>query len=157
MGICSILEWDHDRTISRRPEVGKKRFGWGAIMKTYAHYQSHSVSPRLSIVMVNQDGLNNFDAVRFGLASTLTFDGYFSFSNRKGAYRVSRWFDEYSVDLQTGKAERHLNWKGYLGKPLGSAFNANKPSETLQAVLSKNAQDAEKRCGAGIFKMGLSL
>ena len=135
----------------------QKRFGWGAIMKTYAHYQNNAVQPRLSIVMMNQDDLNNFDAVRFGLASTLMFDGYFSFSNRKGAYRVSRWFDEYSVNLQTGKAERHLDWKGYLGRPLGLAFNPNKPSETLQAALSKNNRDAEKKVWRRDFQNGIVL
>jgi hypothetical protein len=135
----------------------RRRFGWGAIMKTYAHYQNTAVKPRLSIVMVNQDNQNDFRAARFGLASTLMFDGYFTFSNRNGAYRVSRWFDEYSVDVQSGKAEQRLEWKGYLGNPAGPAFHPKEPSLTLQMALSKNPQSAEQKVWRRDFEKGIAL
>jgi hypothetical protein len=85
------------------------------------------------------------------------FDGYFSFSNRKGAYSVCLWFDEYSVDLQTGKAGRNTLWKGYLGSPLGPAFNADKPSEILKETLMSNSDRAEKKVWRRDFKNGVVL
>jgi hypothetical protein len=135
----------------------RKRFGWGSVMRTYAYYQSRSVHPNVSILMANDNEKRNFKSIRFALASTLMFDGYFSFSNRKGAYRVCEWFDEYSVSLETGKAERDIKWKGYLGKPLRPAFSADDPSELLWEALANDPQSAEKKVWRRDFENGVVL
>lgn len=101
-------------------------FGWSAVMRTYAHYATRAVSPRVSVIMANRDKTKGKDRafMRFALASTLMFDGYLAFTNRarpSSSYQTTRWFDEYSVDRQTGIATHDMRFKGYLGKPLDDA------------------------------------
>jgi hypothetical protein len=103
-----------------------EQFKWSAVMRTYAHYATRAVEPRVSVVMANRDKTRGKERafMRFALASTLMFDGYFSFTNRhrpSSSYQTTRWFDEYSVDRQTGMATRDVRFKGYLGTPLDEA------------------------------------
>lgn len=105
-------------------ETQSKEFEWTAVMRTYAHYARNSRKPRLSLVMGNRDNAEDRAFMRFALASTLMFDGYFAFTNRKRpspAYQQARWYDEYSVDPSTGEAARDRRFKGYLGRPLSEA------------------------------------
>jgi hypothetical protein len=76
--------------------------------------------------------------MRFTLASTLLFDGYFGFASGKpgGAdYDSTWWYDEFSVNTQTGVAVEAPEYKGYLGEALGPAFNAVEPTEQLVDTL----------------------
>lgn len=118
-------------------------FGWAALMQTYAHYQRASREPRLSIIMANRDDETDFRFMRFALASTLMFDGYFIFTNRSvpgPAYQTARWYDEYAVDVVTGRAERALRAKGYLGLPRSGSYRADQPQVTLSDVLEQGGQ-----------------
>jgi len=65
-------------------------------------------------------------------------DGYFAFSDigEDESYNATLWYDEYSVDITTGQASENLEDKGYLGRPLGAAYNVLDTSETLMAVLA---------------------
>jgi Hypothetical glycosyl hydrolase family 15 len=139
---------------------GSKRdheiFGWSAVMRTYAHSLRESLPPRLSMIMANDDKTKQFQKMRFALSSTLMFDGYFCFTNLTGAYGTSRWYDEYSVDLQSGTAARSIDHKGYLGKPLNESFNVLKPSELLEASLD-SGKKAESRVWRRDFENGIVL
>jgi hypothetical protein len=134
-----------------------KSFGWGPIMRTYASYEMKSLEPRMSIIMANDDDANNTKKMRFALASVLMFDGYFCFTNRTGAYRSARWYDEYSVDAQSGRAEKKLELKGYLGRPLGAAFNVEKSAERLQDVLFSKPTKASSETWRRDFENGIVL
>jgi len=106
-------------------EAQSPDFGWTAVMRTYAHYAGAAVAPRLSIVMANRDDPVDLEFMRFALASTLMFDGYFAFTNRLAptmAYQTTRWYDEYGVDRISGKAGADPAFKGYLGRPVGAAI-----------------------------------
>ncbi len=139
---------------------GSKRnheiFGWSAVMRTYAHSLKDSLPPRLSMIMANDDKIKKFQKMRFALSSTLMFDGYFCFTNLTGAYGTSRWYDEYSVDLQSGTAVRSMEHKGYLGKPLSDSFNVIKPSELLEAALH-SGKKAESSVWRRNFENGIVL
>ena len=62
------------------------------------------------------------------------FDGYFTYTN-VGAYEAVWWYDEYAVKVKTGKAKAKLKYKGYLGDPLGDAFNINDSEQMLKDIL----------------------
>ena len=87
--------------------------GWKQAMKTYASNQKGQEQPRFMIINVNTGNNgknNNYQKVRFGLASTLLLDGYYSFDFGDQNHGQTWWYDEYSVDL---------------GNPLGSAISLN--------------------------------
>jgi hypothetical protein len=82
---------------------------------------------------------DNFDLIRFTLASTLLFDGYFAFAGNDGPwggdYVSTWWYDEYAVDIQTREAIEALEYKGYLGDALGPSFNVANPEQILVDIL----------------------
>jgi putative glycosyl hydrolase-like family 15 (GHL15) protein len=134
-----------------------KKFGWGSIMKTYAYYENNSQPPQISIVMTNDEKQTNFRKMRFGLCSTLLFNGYFCFTNRKNAYRMSWWYDEYSVDPKTGRAVQSLDFKGYLGQPISVAHRADAPLKALEDELQNNFTRAESKVWRRDFQNGIVL
>jgi hypothetical protein len=138
-------------------EKDQKLYGWRAIMRTYTYYQKKSPQPRLSLIMANDDNEENFRLMRLALSSALMHDGYFCFTNRKGAYQSDRWYDEYSVDLNTGKAEKKLEYKGYLGKPLSKAYEASNPKRFLDKAVENASSHAEKSVWRRDFENGIVL
>jgi hypothetical protein len=99
-----------------------------------------SREPRITINLVcRRQNPDNFALMRFTLASTLLFDGYFAFAGSEepgGAdYDSTWWYDEYSVNTQTGVAVEAPEYKGYLGEALGPAVNAVEPTEQLVDTL----------------------
>ena len=68
----------------------------------------------------------NTRKVRFGLASAALGNGYgvFGPSDRVAttAPYHAWWYDEYSVDLATGRSSTQLAHTGWLGQPLGPAY-----------------------------------
>ena len=110
-------------------------------MRNYAAFMRTSPEPRVSIVMGTSDSQRDFGSMRFALASTLMFDGYFSFTNEQSAsnghrpYASAWWFDEYAVNLQTGQSEQGSLTKGYLGKPLSEAVDFRDGEKTLYKAL----------------------
>ncbi len=63
----------------------------------------------------------NYANMRAGLTLSLMGDGYFGTDPSDWAHNIMWWFDEYSVDLGTGKATGDASHKGYLGYPKGKA------------------------------------
>ena len=91
--------------------------GWQQAMKTYLANQTADPKPRFMIINVNTGNTgkqSDFKKVRFGLASTLLLDGYYSFDFGDQNHGQTWWYDEYDVDL---------------GKPLGAAISQNNKSQ----------------------------
>lgn len=121
-------------------EIARMRNSWSANMMTYASYALQAQEPRTAINLVcGRQNPDNFELVRFTLASTLLFDGYFAFAGNEGPwggdYVSTWWYDEYAVDIQSGEAVEAPEYKGYLGEALGPAFNVLEPDEELADVL----------------------
>lgn len=125
--------------------VSERSLGWMSVMRSYAHYQTQALPPRLSILMANRDDPRDFQFMRFALASALMFDGYFCFTNRSvpSSYATAWWYDEYAVDLSSGLASPAARFKGYLGLPISAAFDAARPRRLLRSAL--RADDAGSR------------
>lgn len=85
--------------------------GWAETMKKYSFVNSGGVQPSLSILNTNvQNNGNNKDykKMRYGLASALLDDGYYSFDNGDQSHNEVWWYDEYEASL---------------GAPANDAFN----------------------------------
>jgi hypothetical protein len=134
-----------------------ENFGWSAVMRAYADHASGGQQPNLSFVMANRDTRGEFAFMRFALASTLMFDGYFCFTNRSGVYGSAWWYDEYAVNLQIGTAERALDRKGFLGPALGEAFNAFNTQEKLRDALAAGGTRPEQLVWRREFANGVVL
>jgi hypothetical protein len=68
-------------------------------------------------VLVAED----FERMRFGLASALMTDGFFGYDFIDNTTLPFAWLDEYAVDLSTGKPSEEIEHTQYLGQPLGDA------------------------------------
>ncbi len=93
--------------------------GWVSTMKNYSFILQNGKSPTLGILNsnVNNSGRqDDYRRMRYGLASALLFDGFFSFDNGDASHNEIWWYDEYEV---------------FLGKPLGSARNILKNNRIL--------------------------
>lgn len=144
-------------------DAGHQRYSWWARMRSYAHFNINCMEPRLCMIMANQDISDpmawDFTTMRFWLASTLMFDGYFCFTNT-GQYQQSWWFDEYTVK-EDGAIWPALKYKGYLGLPdSGSpdAYNAQNSSELLvDVLLGATPSDAQTKAWRRDFDNGIVL
>jgi hypothetical protein len=158
--------WDYDSLLQgvmieqflEGETVSQERFGWEAIMRTYAHFQQNAVAPRLSIIMANRDDPDDTQFMRFALASTLMFDGYFCFTNRTTptpAYQTAWWYDEYAVDRTSGTATKDLAWKGYLGRPIAEAVSADDRTVRLADALAMGDGGAVRSVWRRDFEHGI--
>lgn len=96
--------------------------GWQDSMRVYAGNQIGIPQPRVNIINANtgnKGDSNNFQKVRFGLASTLLLDGNYSFDFGDKDHAQTWWYDEYSVDL---------------GKPIGAASSLNNKLQFVEDV-----------------------
>lgn len=74
--------------------------GWARMMARYVETLDSVTEPR--IVGFNVWGrLDDYRQMRFGLASCLLGNGYFSFTDSEKGYTSVPWFDEYEIDLGT--------------------------------------------------------
>jgi hypothetical protein len=80
--------------------------GWKETMRVYTANMQDGPLPRFMIINANTGNkgtqTSNLKKFRFGLASTLMGDGYFSFDYGDQNHGQSWWYDEYDVEL--GKA-----------------------------------------------------
>ena len=90
--------------------------GWKESMRVYNSYQEGLSQPRINIINTNtgnKGNSNDFQKIRFGLASTLLLNGYYSFDFGDKDHAQTWWYDEYDVEL---------------GKPISAAVSlTNKP------------------------------
>jgi len=86
--------------------------GWRAMMDRYLGVFANLSPPKL--VGFNIHGRpDDYRSFRYGFASCLLGDGYFSFTEAKAGYGTVAWFDEY--DQRLGKAAEpppHAAWQG---------------------------------------------
>ncbi len=87
---------------------------WKETMRLYASNQQGGPLPRFMVINANTGNkgteTSNLKKVRFGLASTLMLDGYYSYDFGDQNHNQTWWYDEYDVEL---------------GKPLGTALSLN--------------------------------
>lgn len=63
----------------------------------------------------------DFRRMRFGLTGCLMNNGFFGYDFVDNSTAPTAWFDEYAVDLASGRPAKSLAGRGYLGQPLGEA------------------------------------
>jgi hypothetical protein len=72
--------------------------GWQEMMSQYTAAMQALSAPKLAIF--NQWGNpTDYQSMRYGLASCLMNDGYYSFSSSSSGYSGVTWFDEYNANL----------------------------------------------------------
>lgn len=72
--------------------------GWSKMMAWYRKSMALSAEPKL--VVFNQKGSpKDYQGMRYGLASCLMDDGYYSFSDASKGYYGVTWFDEFDANL----------------------------------------------------------
>ena len=72
--------------------------GWQAMMSRYTKIMANFLEPKLGIF--NQWGdSTDYQSMRYGLASTLMNDGYYSFTDNTAQYHGVSWFDEFDAKL----------------------------------------------------------
>lgn len=94
---------------------------WTNAMKSYASSISLQKSPKLTVLNSYNKNQNDYRKFRFGLASSLLSDGYYSFDYDVSDHGQVWWYDEYDA---------------VLGNPEGAAYNLlNKKSTAWQSGL----------------------
>jgi hypothetical protein len=64
----------------------------------------------------------NYRLMRHNLAAAMMADAYFNYSDgAAGNYTTLWWYDEYSIDVATGRPTGDASKKGYLGQATGPA------------------------------------
>jgi hypothetical protein len=99
--------------------------GWGTAIEDYQRWHTARYKPLYYVIDGNapDTATSRFDyqLMRFGLTSTLLGDGYFAFDHGVADHAQVWWYDEYSVDLTSGRPTGDASAKGYLGLPVTSA------------------------------------
>lgn len=75
---------------------------WTSAMNTYAYNFSTVQDPKINIInanTANKGNLTDYRQMRFGLASTLMEDGYYSFDYGDQDHSQTWWYDEYGINL----------------------------------------------------------
>ena len=72
--------------------------GWEAMLQRYYAHMENTLDPHM--VGFNVWGkVTDFQRMRYGLATCLLNDGYFSYTDEEKGYASVPWFDEYDVKL----------------------------------------------------------
>ncbi len=83
--------------------------GWPAMMKQYVAIMGATLEPKLGIF--NQWGdTTDYQSMRYGLASCLMNDGYYSFTDNAKQYSGVAWFDEFDSNLGQASAPPVAAW-----------------------------------------------
>jgi hypothetical protein len=88
------------------------------------HFETHYATSQTQAGPQSPNAQTDYKFMRHNLAAALMVDAYFSYADGNGpygGYHALWWYDEYSVDLATGRATGDSSRKGYLGQPTGAA------------------------------------
>jgi hypothetical protein len=89
-----VLEGIIGKSYSIETQTG----GWQHIMARYRKTMAAFAAPKIG--MFNQHGsTTDYQGMRYGLASCLMDDGYYTFTNSAQEYRGVAWFDEFNANL----------------------------------------------------------
>lgn len=92
-------------------------FGWKYGMEVFDYHSNGGPKPRFTIINSNTHNTGNradYREMRYGLASALLHNGYFSFDHGTNDHTQTWWYDEYGVKL---------------GDPLGLVFSTDNKSK----------------------------
>jgi hypothetical protein len=111
---------------------------WNWTSNMMAYFMAYDGPAGYGVIEPNVNILHNrnstdYRSVRRLIASTLMHDGYVAVSTN-GYNQPGVWYDEYSVGIN-GSATGNALGKGYMGLPLGEAYEANNPSNMLRVSL----------------------
>ena len=81
------------------PSYWENGGNWTGSMETYLNLTNFNLSPQISIINVNKKNQLDYQAVRFGLGSTLLGNGFFSFDYDVTNHTQTWWYDEYGINL----------------------------------------------------------
>lgn len=81
------------------PSFWENNGSWQGSMETYLKLPTKNQSPQLSIINVNKKNQFDYKSFRFGLASTLLGDGFYSYDYDVSNHTQTWWYDEYDVNL----------------------------------------------------------
>lgn len=82
--------------------------GWLGSINKYQQINTEGFHPRINIINSDSNNTGNwksYQAMRFGLMSTLMFDGYYSFDYGPDLREHLWWYDEYEVNLGAAKSQ----------------------------------------------------
>ncbi|MFA5109542.1 MAG: putative glycoside hydrolase [Patescibacteria group bacterium] len=77
---------------------------WSGSMQTYLRLPSLNASPSLPIINVFNKSQTDYQRLRYGLASALLGDGFYSFDYDISDHSRLWWYDEYDVNLGFAQA-----------------------------------------------------
>lgn len=84
--------------IGKSYSVENQANGWQPMMERYRKTMAALAAPKIGLF--HQGGNpSDYQAMRYGLASCLMDDGYYTFSDNAEEFHGVRWFDEYNVNL----------------------------------------------------------
>ncbi len=72
---------------------------WTGSMKTYLHLPSVNITPNVSIINSFNKSQTDYRYFRYGLASALLGNGFYSFDYDTTDHSQAWWYDEYDVNL----------------------------------------------------------
>ncbi len=84
------------------------RYGWKQTITQYLDFQNKGVQPNTSIINSNTNNViksNDYQMMRYGLASALMGDGFYSFDDGDQNHTQIWWYDEYETFLGEAKSE----------------------------------------------------
>lgn len=87
---------------------------WAGSMKTYLKLPTLNSSPNLSVLNVTNKNQLDYRRFRFGLASALMGNGFYSFDYDITNHGQIWWYDEYNINLGTAQSDAYnlLNNRG---------------------------------------------
>jgi hypothetical protein len=103
----------HEEHAKRNAKCNVPEFGWKHAMYVYDYQESQGRRPKMILINLNTKNSgkkDDYQSMRFGLASTLLGDGYYSFDYGDQDHNQTWWYDEYNVNL---------------GNPVGTAVSVN--------------------------------
>jgi hypothetical protein len=103
-GDGSYHEYLNGRMFESFPEFWEG--GWNGSMQKYLAVNEQGYSPRINIINSDSDNTGiylNSDRMRYGLSSTLLYNGYYSFDYGTNKREDFWWYDEFNINL--GKAK----------------------------------------------------
>ena len=137
--------------------------GWAATLAQYRKVMSAVAAPKL--VIFNQWGSEtDYQGARYGLATCLMDDGYWSFTDSKRQYYGVAWFDELDNNLGFGQPKPTAAWqKGVWRRDFDNGIALVNPkgngvqTVTLETayVKIKGSQDPVTNSGATVTAVTL--
>jgi hypothetical protein len=83
------------------------RNGWGSTFADFRNALTKNAAPKISALNTNtnnQEKQNDYKLMRYGLASALIGDGYYSFDAGDAGHFRTWWYDEYDAPIGTPRA-----------------------------------------------------